>query len=229
MPDIELTSPDGHTFAAYRADYAEGPPRGGVVVIQEIFGVNGHIRSVTDRLAEAGFVAVAPALFDRVERGAELGYDDEGMAKGRALAWDTPLDGPITDLTATADALAAELGGPRRVGAVGFCYGGMLAAAIASRSADHLGAAVAYYPSMAAQLLVDDVPGVPLQVHLGDLDQRVTVADGQALESRWPTAEFHRYDAGHGFNCDQRPAFDRDAAARAWRRTLAFLDAHLNG
>ena len=94
MPDIELTSPDGHTFAAYRADYAEGPPRGGVVVIQEIFGVNGHIRSVTDRLAEAGFVAVAPALFDRVERGAELGYDDEGMAKGRALAWDTPLTVP---------------------------------------------------------------------------------------------------------------------------------------
>jgi carboxymethylenebutenolidase len=230
MPDLELAAPDGHRFAAYRADFDGGPPRGGVVVVQEIFGVNAHIRSVTDRMAEAGFVAVAPALFDRLERGVELDYDEPGVVKGRALAWDTPLDGPITDLTAACDALADELGGPQRVGMVGFCYGGMLTAAVASRSGDHLAAAVAYYPSMAAQLLVDDVPEVPLLVHLGDRDQRVTAADGQALEARWPGAEFHHYaEAGHGFNCDRRADYAPDASARAWRRTLAFLDSQLNG
>lgn len=229
MADIELTATDGHTFTAHRAD-PPGEPLGGVVVIQEIFGVNEHIRAVADRFAAAGFVAVAPALFDRVERGVELGYDSEGMAKGRGMAWELPIEPPLADLAATADALAHELGGPARVGVVGFCYGGMLSAALASRAPEHLAAAVAYYPSRAAQLLTDDRIECPLMIHLGDEDQGVTVADGQALAKRWPTAEVHRYEgAGHGFNCDLRAGYHAHASARAWDRTVAFLTGHLAG
>lgn len=227
MPWTELTASDGHRLQAHRADSTvdgEQTSRGGVVVIQEIFGVNSHIRSVVDQLAADGFVAMAPALFDRVEPGVELGYDGPGVKRGQALAWETVgIDDALTDIAAAADLLATELGGPARVGLVGFCYGGMLAAAAASRMPDRIGRAVAYYPSLAAQKLPDDVPGVPLLVHLGDRDQRVTVEDGETLRQRWPDAEFHRYDAGHGFHCDQRPGFDADAATTAWRRTIDFL------
>ena len=228
MPTTELTASDGHVLSAHRSD-PTGVPRGGVVVIQEIFGVNEHIRAVTDQLAGAGFVAIAPALFDRVRPGAELGYDTAGTEAGRDLAWNLPMDEALTDVCAAADALAAEVGGAGNVGALGFCYGGMLSAAVASRHARHLAAAVAYYPSMAAQLLANDQPHLPLQVHLGELDTRVTIADGDALAERWPEAEFHRYPAGHGFNCDLRPGYDDVSAALAWSRTIEFLGTHLQG
>lgn len=228
MADLELTAADGHRFHAYRSD-PDGPAVGGVVVVQEIFGVNRHIRAVCDRFAADGFVAVAPALFDRLERGVELDYDDEGMARGHDLAWQRgSIDDALADLAATASALADELGAPGTVGAVGFCYGGMLACALSSRHPDDLGAVVAYYPSQAAELLVDDVPATPLLLQLGDQDPRVTVADGLALAERWPTADLHRYAAaGHGFNCDLRDTFEPDAAALAWHRTLAFFGTHL--
>lgn len=229
MADIELTAADGHRFTAHRAD-PEGPPLGGVIVIQEIFGVNDHIRAVADRLAAAGFLALAPALFDRVERGVELAYDAEGMARGRSIAWELPIEQPLADLVATAEALAGELGGPTRVGSVGFCYGGMLSAALASRAPEHLGAAVAYYPSQAAQRLVDDQVQRPLLIHLGNEDQGVTPADGDTLADRWPTAVIQRYDgAGHGFNCDLRASFAPEASALAWERTVTFLTDHLAG
>ncbi len=226
MATIELTAPDGHVLSAHRSD-PPGRPLGAVVVVQEIFGVNDHIRAVTDRFAAAGFVAVAPALFDRVQRGAELAYDAAGTEAGRDLAWNLPMDQPITDLTATADLLAEEAGGAAAVATVGFCYGGMLSAAMASRRARHLGAAVAYYPSMAAQLLVKDQPHIPLLVHLGALDPRVTPDDGAALAERWPEAEFRSYPAGHGFNCDLRDDHHPEASALAWDRTIAFLTTHL--
>jgi carboxymethylenebutenolidase len=226
MTDLELTAADGHRLTAYRADPA-GAPLGGVVIVQEIFGVNGHIRDVCDRAAASGYVAVAPALFDRIRRGVELDYDAEGVREGRDLAWNMPEADAIADLTAAAGHLGAELGGPERVGVVGFCYGGMMAAAMASRAYWHLNAAVAYYPSMAAQLMQADQPHVPLLVHLGALDTRVTPEDGAVLEARWPDATFHRYPAGHGFNCDRRADFDRPSADLAWERTVAFLGEHL--
>lgn len=229
MADLTLIAADGTAFSAYRADPL-GAPRGGVVVIQEIFGVNAHIRDVTDQYAAAGFVAVAPALFDRVETGVELAYDQDGMVRGQAIAWNTlTIEDALADVRATADALAAELGGAGHVGLVGYCYGGMLAAAAASRASDHVAAAVAYYPSRSAQLLVDDRPGVPLLVHLGTEDQGITPEDGRTLEARWPTATFHRYEgAGHGFNCDQRAGFHAEASALAFDRTVAFLADHLD-
>lgn len=231
MGDIELTGPDGHTFSACRAD-PSGPPGGGVVVIQEIFGVNRHIRSVVDRFAAEGFVAMAPALFDRIERGVELAYDMDSAIKGVGIAWEQlPLDDALADATTALGALAAELGGPDRVGAVGFCYGGMLAAALASRAAGQLAAAVGYYPSRAAKLLVDDVPGVALMLQLGEQDESITAEDRQSLAERWPDATIHHYaGAGHGFNCDLREdSFDPDASALAWGRTIGFLSAHLAG
>lgn len=230
MTTLPIPTRDGHTFDAYRADPASGSELlAGVVVVQEIFGVNEHIRSVADRFASAGFVAVAPALFDRVEPGIELGYDEAGMNRGREVAWETmTIDDAITDIGATADLLAGELAGADRVAVVGFCYGGMLACAAAARIHTRIGAAVAYYPSLAAQLLPDDRVEAPLLIHLGDLDQRVTISDGETLAARWPGAEVFRYPAGHGFNCDLRPGFDAAASATAWDRTLAFLDQYLD-
>lgn len=233
MSDLEITNPDdGHRFSAYRADPSPDAGRSpvGVVVVQEIFGVNQHIRDVVDRFGAAGFVAVAPALFDRVEPGVELGYDEPGMKKGIELAWNgLPLDRAVADIGATADALAAELGGPTHVGVVGFCYGGMLTAAAAARLHTRIGAAVAYYPSMAAETLVEDRVEAPLMIHLGDLDQRVTIEHGRQLSERWPGAEIFRYaDAGHGFNCDLRPGYHAETAAVAWERTLTFLDQNLD-
>lgn len=233
MATVEVTNQaDGHRFTAYRAEPAAGADRSpaGIVVVQEIFGVNRHIRDVVERFGQAGFVAVAPALFDRVEPGVELGYDEAGMKKGVELAWnELPLEQAVSDVGATADALAAEMGGVGHVGVVGFCYGGMLAAAAAARLHDRIGAAVAYYPSLAAEKLVDDRVEAPLLIHLGDLDQRVTVEHGHELARRWPSAEIFRYgDAGHGFNCDLRPGYDAEAAAVAWDRTLTFFDQNLD-
>lgn len=230
MADITLTSADRHQLSAHRAEPSD-PPIGGVVVIQEIFGVNVHIRDVADRFAEAGYLAVAPALFDRVETGVELDYDGDGMAKGRSLAWEQlSLDQALADVTAAADHLAAELGGPARVATVGFCYGGMLSAAMACRGGAHLGAAVAYYPSRAAELLTDDdQPQRPLLIHLGEADGNVTPEQGDTLAARWPTAEIQRHaGADHGFNCDRRASYHPQAAAAAWERTLAFLAEHLD-
>ncbi len=132
MTDIEITADDGQRLSAYRSDPA-GTPLGGVVIIQEIFGVNSHIRSVADQFAQAGYLALAPALFDRVEPGVELAYDAEGVERGRELAWNLGIDDSMRDVAAAADVLAAEVGGARHVGAVGYCYGGMLAAAASSR------------------------------------------------------------------------------------------------
>ena len=156
-------------------------PLGGVVVIQEIFGVNDHIRSVADRFAAAGYVAVAPALFDRVERGRARRTTRPGPRPADDLAWNLPideaLDGPRRGgrCTGRRAGRSGSRGSPRWASATAACS----SAAIGSRRARHLGAAVAYYPSMAAQLLVEDQPHVPLLVHLGDLDARVTPADGE--------------------------------------------------
>lgn len=226
MTTIELETKDGTGFSAYRSEPA-GDPIGGVLVIQEIFGVNAHIRSVADRFAEAGYLAIAPALFDRVERGVELAYDQDGTEKGRDIAWNLTVGTSMEELRATAKLLSSEVGGGDHVGAVGFCWGGMLAAAVASRLPRYVAAAVAYYPSMAAQVLIRDVPNVPLLVQLGSQDTRVTPEDGETLAERWPDAEFRTYDAGHGFNCDQRKGYDPAAADLAWRRTMAFLEQHL--
>lgn len=226
---ISLTAPDGTTLSAYRAEPDGGTSgaKGGVVVIQEIFGVNGHIRDVADRFAAEGWLAVAPALFDRFETGVELGYDKAGMEKGVGLAWNAEPAQVVRDIAVAVDAAAAA----GRVGVVGFCWGGMLAARcaieLADRSPNSVSAAVGYYPSRTAQLLLDRTPTAPLMLQVGAHDQGIPLSDVDKIEAAWPDVTVHRYDAGHGFNCDRRESFAPEPSAQAWRRTLNFSEREL--
>lgn len=219
---ISLTSADGFALSAYQATPA-GPPKGGVVVIQEIFGVNSHIRSVADRYAAHGYTAVAPALFDRIRPGIELGYTEADIAEGIDLArGKTDMDLAVADVRAAAQ--AAAVGG--KVGVVGFCWGGLLTAVSAIRSADLFSAAASYYgggtPTLAGQ-----TPVVPMVMHYGEHDHAIPLDDVRALEAAWPQVTFHVYPAQHGFNCDQRGSYDAASAALAEERTLAFFAQHL--
>lgn len=217
---INLKTIDGHRLTAYRALPDGGAPVAGLVVIQEIFGVNGHIRDVCDRFATAGYAAVAPALFDRARPGVELGYESDGIAEGRALRDKVGLGGPLADLAAALAYLRPQ--GP--VGVVGFCWGGSLAWLAATRLG--VNAAVGYYGGQIAQH-ADETPGCPVLLHFGETDASIPLADTRTIAAAHPDVAIHLYPAGHGFNCDRRSAYDADSAALAWKRTLAFLKCHL--
>jgi carboxymethylenebutenolidase len=220
-----LTAADGHLLEAYLAEPA-GPARGGVVVLQEIFGVNGHIRSVADGYAEAGFLAVAPALFDRVERGVDLGYDAGGIEHGIAIARGKLDYGRVmADVRAAVAAVAAA----GKVGVVGYCWGGMLAAMASVQLGDVVAAAVGYYGGGTTNLL-GRPPTTPLLLHFGERDHAIPLEDVERIRSAWPDAEIHVYEgAEHGFNCDQRASHHAPSAALALERTLAFFGHHLAG
>lgn len=208
---IDLDTPHGRV-AAWHAR-PDGEPHGRLVVIQEIFGVNAHIRDVAGRFAREGFEVLAPAMFDPVERGVELDYDADGIARGRELAGALGFDRAI-DIVAAA---AARLG--ERTGAVGFCWGGSVALLANSR----LGLpATSYYGARSVPFL-DEPLRAPMQFHFGARDASIPPADVALHRSKHPDAEVHVYDAGHGFNCDRRADYDADAAALAWSRTVRFL------
>lgn len=215
---IDLVTPHG-PIGAWRADPV-GTGKGAVVVLQEIFGVNAHIRSVAERLAEAGFTALAPALFDPVERGVELDYDAAGIERGRTLVATLGLERAMDCAAAAAELLQAE---GLRTGAVGFCYGGTLAFLCNTR----LGLpAVGYYGSRSVAFL-DEPLRAPMMFHFGEHDASIPPAAVQAHREKLPQAHIHVYDAGHGFNCDQRHDYVPEAAAAAWPRTLEFLEDSL--
>ena len=218
--NFELTASDHHTLAAYRADPV-GTPRGGVVVIQEIFGVNHHIRAVTDGFAREGYLAIAPAMFDRVRRGVELDYAPAGIAEGRELRAGIPLAAAMADVTA-AVAAASEWG---RVGIVGYCWGGYIAW-MASARVDWLACAVPYYGGGILES-ADIEPRCPVMAHFGERDTMIPADGVRQLAARHPTHEFHLYDADHGFHCDERGSYDAAAARLAGERTLAFLRRHV--
>ena len=218
---IELMPKDGHSLSAYRADPA-GKPRGGVVVLQEIWGVNDHIRRVADGYAADGYVAVAPALFDRVERGLAMDeYTTETRARGFAVMQKVNHDEAILDIAAAADSLAATL----KVAVVGFCFGGRLAW-LASARVPGISASVAYYgggiPGMA-----DEKPKCPVILHFGERDQHIPVASVEEFGKAHPSLPIYMYAADHGFNCDQRGSYDAAAAKLARDRTLEFLRKHI--
>lgn len=220
---IELQTADGVTIGAYEAA-PSAQPKGGIVVVQEIFGINHHIRAVTDRFAAAGYEALAPAIFDRVERGVELAYDDDGMARGRELASKISLDQHLFSIEATIGALAGH--GP--VGIVGFCLGGSLAYAAATRD-KRLLAAVGYYGGNIAGM-TDTRPCCPTILHFGEDDAHIPQADVEKIRKAHPDMPIYTYaGAGHGFNCDERSAFHKASADLAWRRTLVFLGEALAG
>ena len=220
MATIDLTAADGHRLSAHVAEPA-GTPRGAVVVLQEIFGVNPHIRAVADGFAADGYLAIAPALFDRCERGVELGYADADIVRGRALK------AASDDASALLDIAAAvrHVQGAGRVATVGYCWGGYLAW-IASGSVAGLAASVAYYGGgMPAR--ADVQPQGPVQAHFGERDTHIPLDGVAALKAAHPSLELHLYAAGHGFNCDQRGSFDATSAALARERTLALLRRHV--
>ena len=213
---IELATADGTSIAAYRAA-PSGKPRGGVVILQEIFGVNAHFRSVADRYAADGYLAIAPALFDRAERGVELGYDQAGREKGFALL--KAIDPAKTMLDVQAAINAAREAGS--VGLVGFCWGGTLAFAAACHLTG-LDAAVGYYGGGIAGRL-GDKPKIPLMLHFGDQDQSIPLSDVEKVRAAFPNVPVYVYHAGHAFNRDVAPSYDKASADLALERTRAFL------
>ena len=215
-----LMARDGHQFQAYLA----APPakaRGGVVVIQEIFGVNAHIRAVTDGFAADGYTAIAPCMFDRIRRGIELGYSAAEVDEGRGYMQELKPEQTLKDLAA-AIAVIKHAG---RLATVGYCWGG----AQSYRAACLLpvDCAVVYYGK------VQDAggpPRCPVLYHFGSEDKSIPLADVERMRALHPNGIFHIYEgAGHGFNCDLRPSYDAAAAALARRRTLEFLEQHLRG
>jgi carboxymethylenebutenolidase len=213
---ITLAAKDGHKLAAYRAD-PSGKPRGAIVVVQEIFGVNNHMRHVTDDFAKQGYVAISPALFDRVEKGVELGYDPKSIGLGRDIRAKAPLDGTLADLQAAIDAVKSA----GKVGVVGYCWGGGLAFLAATRLSG-VAAAVGYYGGLVAAH-AQEKPRVPVMLHFGDSDQSIPMSDVETVRQARPDVTTYVYKAGHGFSCDERQSYNADASNLALERTLKFF------
>jgi carboxymethylenebutenolidase len=222
---IELKAADGLVFPAYVAQPA-GPARGGMVVLQEIFGVNSHIRSVADGYAKEGYLAVAPATFHRVKPGVELGYSAEDRGAGSALKAAVealPAPGVLQDIQAAIDH-AAQAG---KVGIVGYCWGGLLAWRSACELKGLSAAAPYYGGGMTTPDEAKRVPKVPVLAHFGERDHWISLDSVEAFKKAHPEVEVHVYSADHGFNCDQRESYDAPAARLARERTLAFFAKHL--
>ncbi len=217
---LQLAAEDGATIGAYHARPA-AQALAGLIVVQEIFGVNAHIRAVADRFAESGFEVLAPAFFDRIERNIELGYDGESVAKARPIVGQLGFDLPLLDVKAAIARLSN--GGARKVCIVGFCWGGSLSYLAAAR-APGLSAAVGYYGGQISRF-ADEKPKVPTLLHFGEQDASIPLADVAALRQKQPDVEVRLYPAGHGFNCDQRGSYSEANAKLAWQRTLAFFEA----
>ena len=214
-----LMARDGHEFDAWLAP-ATSTPRGAIVVLQEIFGVNAHIRAVADSFAAEGYVAIAPSLFDRVRREVELDYSPASVEQGRGYVLQLTEQQILADLTACINVMKRN--GP--VGVVGYCWGGSIAYLAACELP--VRAAVNYYGTRTVQML-DRKPRVPVQYHFGDKDASLPPASIEKIRAAHPDGDFHVYPADHGFNCDQRAAYDEASARLARERTLAFFAHHL--
>jgi carboxymethylenebutenolidase len=210
---------DGHEFQTWLAA-PPGKPRGAIVVVQEIFGVNSHIRKVTDGYAADGYVAIAPALFDRVRRGIELGYCDADMQEGRGYVKQLKREQVLADLSA-AIAVVKHAG---RVGVVGYCWGGTIAYVAACELP--IACAVSYYGGSTTQEL-DKHPKCPVMYHFGELDQHIPASDIAKIKAADPRGEFYTYPAEHGFNCEQRASYDAPSAKLARERSGAFFAKRL--
>jgi carboxymethylenebutenolidase len=218
---ITLTAEDGHTLSAYRVAPA-GAPRGGIVVVQEIFGVNSHIQRVADGFAAEGYVALAPALFDRAERGYSTGYRLEDIERGRAVRGKIALDDMVKDVRAAVRKLEGE---GLKVAVVGYCLGGTIAWLSATRI-DGVRCAVGYYGGGIADA-AEERPRCAVLLHFGETDQSIPPEHHKRIAVAHPEVPMHVYPAGHGFNCDERASYHQPSAALARTRTLGFLTALL--
>ena len=219
--DIKLTASDHFQLGGYRAE-PKGAPKGAVAVIQEIFGVNHHIRAVCDRLAGEGYVAIAPSIFDRIEPGFTSGYSPDEIATARKFVANPDWAAMLRDTQAAIDAVKDV--GP--VGIIGFCLGGSVAYAAATKLSG-LSAAIGYYGGAIVRF-ADDKPKVPTQLHFGEKDAGIPLSDVETIKAKRPEVEIHVYPgAQHGFHCDERTSYDKNSADIAWPRSLAFLARHL--
>lgn len=218
---ISIKMQDGFELSAYRS-MPSAQSKGVVVVIQEIFGVNAHIREVADGYAAQGYSAIAPALFDRIERDIELGYAEADMGKGIELAFQgLEMVQTMKDLQSVVDYGAAQ----GAVGVVGFCFGGLLTY-LSACQLKGVAAASSYYGGGIAGVL-DHQPKCPLIMHFGELDAHIPMTDVDKIKEANPRIPVHVYDADHGFNCDHRASYSEQAAELALQRTLAHFDQHL--
>ncbi len=219
--NITLTAEDGHSFGAYRAE-AAGAAKGGIVVIQEIFGVNDHIRETCDRFASEGYLAIAPALYDRTDnKNCQLGYTPDDIAVGRdlkdAFSWDLCM----LDVKSVIDVMAGE---GLKVGTVGYCWGGTISYLAGTRLP--VAASVVYYGGQIMPY-VDEKEGCPMLMHFGEHDAGIPLDDVAAISKAHPDADVHIYDADHGFNCDHRGSYNEAAGNLARQRTMALFDQQL--
>ena len=220
---VKLTASDGHELDAYVARPA-GQPIAGLVIIQEVFGVNRHIRSVADGYARDGFLAVAPALFDRVERGVELAYDGPDVQKAMAIRQKLDIAKSVEDVSAALQYVRQQT--RKKSGVIGYCFGGLLAWLSATRL--NPDAAVGYYAGGIGNYAGEN-PTCPVQLHFGKLDTHIPAEQVNKVHAAHPEVEIHWYEnAGHGFNCDIRSSYNPEAAALARTRALAFLKRHLS-
>jgi len=219
---VKARAADGHALDVYVARPA-GTPVAGLVVIQEIFGVNGHIRSVADGYARDGFLAVAPALFDRIKPGIELKYEGDDAKLAMETLGKLDLAKAVSDVDAAIGFAREQTG--KKVGVIGYCFGGLLAWLSATRL--HPAVAVGYYAGRIGNF-AQETPSAPVQLHFGKLDGHIPADQVEAVHKAHPEVEIHWYDgAGHAFNCDLRPSYNPQAAALARGRALAFLKQHL--
>jgi carboxymethylenebutenolidase len=218
---ITLKATDGHVLGAYVARPA-GEPLAGLVVVQEIFGVNEHIRSVADGYAEDGFLAVAPALFDRIEPEVELGYEGADLQKAMSFIPKFDIDKAVLDLAAALDFASRTSG--KKAGVIGYCLGGTLAWLTATRRHPH--AAVGYYGGRIGNYAHEE-PSCPVMLHFGRKDSHIPAEEVEKVQATHPEAEIYWYDAGHAFNATPRTSYNADAARLARERSLAFLKKFL--
>ncbi len=227
--DIELTTADGFRFPVYVSQPA-GPAKAAVVVMQEIFGINTHIRAVADGFAAAGYLALAPDVFHRVKPGVQMGYTPDDIAAGVALKAQVealPAPGALREIQATVDYAGTAVAAGGKVGLVGYCWGGLLGWRAAC-ALERVAAVVSYYGggmTLAAEMA--RTPRVSVLAHFARNDHSIPLAGALAFQAAHPEVELHLYDASHGFNCDQRAAWNAPAAALALERTLAFFDQTL--
>jgi carboxymethylenebutenolidase len=220
---IEIPASDGHRLGAYLAEPKEHT-NSAVVIVQEIFGVNRHIRAVTDDFATQGFLAIAPALFDREQRGLELNYNAADRTRGMQLVKRIGLENSLLDVAAAIDRAAQDSPENKKVGVVGYCFGGTLAWLSATRFEP--AAAVGYYGGQIARF-ASEKPRCPVLLHFGAKDAHIPESEIEIIRKAHPDVPLYLYDAGHGFNCDQRPDYEPRSAREARLRTLDFLRQHL--
>ena len=219
--NIELTAADGHKFSAYVAE-PSGKAKGALVLVMEIFGVNSHIKGVADQYAGDGYLVIAPAFFDRVQRGLDVGYTPQDIEMARGLMQKMKFDDALKDVEVAKKHVAPA----GKVGIIGYCWGG----ALSFKSACNVGGlacAVAYYGG-AIPSMIDEKPKCPVMFHWGETDASIPLEKAQQVAAAHKDQIHHFYPgAGHGFNCDQRGSYDAESAKVALGRTLEFLKKHI--